>query len=437
MIGAVILQVVLIALNAVFASAEIAVISMNEMKLKMLTEQGDKRAGKLSRLTKEPARFLATIQVAITLAGFLGSAFAADNFAGPLVSALLKAGVPVPESVLNSIAVVLITLILSYFSLVLGELVPKRIAMKKTEEMALGMAGTLSFVSKAFAPLVALLTASTNGILRLLGIAPSDNDDEVTEEEIQMVLLAGNKQGIIDSDETEMIQNIFEFDDIPVSQVCTHRIKVTALYTEDSMEEWDRIIRESYHTYYPVCRESRDNIEGILDTKLYFRMADRSREKVMKEAVQPAYFVPEAMKANVLFQNMKKSRSCFAVVIDEYGGMTGIVTLRDLIEELVGDWYEPEEQEKSLGIRKTGQNKWEIQGYAQLDDVAEALGIELPTDVYDTFNGFLCDIIGKVPGDGESFTCEYENLKIDVHSVKKHRIGSTTVILTEKPEEET
>ncbi len=224
MIGAVILQVVLIALNAVFASAEIAVISMNEMKLKMLTEQGDKRAGKLSRLTKEPARFLATIQVAITLAGFLGSAFAADNFAGPLVSALLKAGVPVPESVLNSIAVVLITLILSYFSLVLGELVPKRIAMKKTEEMALGMAGTLSFVSKAFAPLVALLTASTNGILRLLGIDPSDNDDEVTEEEIQMVLLAGNKQGIIDSDETEMIQNIFEFDDIPVSQVCTHRI---------------------------------------------------------------------------------------------------------------------------------------------------------------------------------------------------------------------
>ncbi|QNM06026.1 hemolysin family protein [Qiania dongpingensis] len=435
MIGPILLQIVLIFLNATFASAEIAVISMNETKLKKLADEGNKRAGKLAALTEQPARFLATIQVAITLAGLLGSAFAAENFAGPLVTVLMDMGVTVPENVLKSVSVFLITLVLAYFNLVFGELVPKRIAMKKSEETALGMAGTLSFVSKVFAPLVFLLTASTNGILRLMGIDPDEDDEKVTEEEIRMLLMAGNEQGTIDADENEIIQNVFKFDDITVGQICTHRVEVTSLLLADSMEEWERIIHESRHTHYPVCGESRDDILGVLDTKDYFRLPERTKEAVMEKAVDGAYFIPEAMKANVLFRNMKKTRTYFAVIIDEYGGMAGIITLHDLMEALVGDLYELEEPEQPEDIQNIGEGQWQIQGCADLDEVAETLGVRLPTDVYDTYNGFLFGVIGRVPGDGETFTCRYDRMKIEVHTVVNHRICDTTVTLLPSAEE--
>ena len=221
MIGSIILLIVLIFLNAIFASAEIAVISMNDAKLKKLTEEGNKKAIKLTKLTEQPARFLATIQVVITLAGFLNSAFAADYFADPLVDLFVSLGVPIPRSVLSSVSVIIITVILSYFNLVFGELVPKRIAMKKT------LAGPLYTISKIFTPLVFLLTVSTNGVLRLLGIDPNESEEQVTEEEIRMMLSEGSQQGTIDQSETEMIQNVFDFNDISVEQICTHRIDVT------------------------------------------------------------------------------------------------------------------------------------------------------------------------------------------------------------------
>ncbi|MEG1968470.1 MAG: CNNM domain-containing protein, partial [Clostridia bacterium] len=208
----ILLQILLIALNAVFACAEIAVISMNDNKLAQMAAQGDKRAVRLARLTSQPARFLATIQVAITLSGFMGSAFAADNFSDKLVQWLLSLGVTVPVATLDTAAVIVITLILSYFTLVFGELVPKRIAMKKAEALALGMSGLITAISKLFAPLVWLLTASTNGILRLFGIDPNAEDEEVSEEEIRMMVDVGNQKGVIDPVEREMIQNVFEFD---------------------------------------------------------------------------------------------------------------------------------------------------------------------------------------------------------------------------------
>lgn len=218
MIGAILLQILLIFGNAVFASAEIAVISMNDAKLKRMTHDGDKRAKKLTALTEQPARFLATIQVAITLAGLMGGAFAAENFAGPLVGLLMSLGIPVPENVLHSVSVVLITLALTYFSLVFGELVPKRIAMKKPDSMALGMSGMLFGVWKLCKPVVWLLTFSTNQILRLLGVDPEEEDEVVTEEEIRMMLAEGREQGTIRPEESQMIQNVFEFDDTPAEQ---------------------------------------------------------------------------------------------------------------------------------------------------------------------------------------------------------------------------
>lgn len=332
-----ILQIILIACNAVFACAEIAVISMNDARLNRMASEGDKRALRLKALTGEPARFLATIQVAITLSGFLGSAFAADNFSGRIVSALVNAGVTVPAKTLDTICVVLITLILSYFTLVFGELVPKRLAMKNAEKLALGMSGLITFISKAFKPLVWLLTRSTDGVLRLLGIDPDAENDAVTEEEIRMMIDEGIESGAIDAEEKRMLTNVFEFDDAVVGDIATHRTLVDMLDAGDGDEVWSATIHDKRHSYYPVCDGSPDKIIGVLDAKSWFRLADRSRESVMARAVNEPYFVQESMKADVLFANMKKRRRHFAVVLDMYGGVSGIITMNDLVEEIVGD----------------------------------------------------------------------------------------------------
>lgn len=426
MIGSIIILIVLILLNAIFASAEIAVISMNETKLQALTQAGNKKAGKLTKLTQQPARFLATIQVAITFAGFLSSAFAADYFSGPLVSALLKIGIPVPEAVLNSVSVVVITIVLSYFSLVFGELVPKRIAMKKSESLALSLAGLLYSVSRIASPLVSLLTASTNGILRLLGINPEESEEEVTEEEIRMMLSQGSQQGTIEKEETEMIQNVFDFNDISAEQLCTHRMDVLSLNANDTLENWKNLIFQSRHSFYPVYQDTIDNIIGILDAKDYFRTDAATKEDLLQKAADTPWFVPENIKANILFQKMRECRQYFAVLVDEYGGMSGIVTLHDLMEALVGDLYDEEEYNPQPEIQMISQNTWRILGSAPLDDVSEATGLVLPTDKYDTYSGFICDILGRIPDNGETFCCQSHGLDIQVHSVLNHRIGETT-----------
>ena len=436
MVGPLILQVVLIFLNAVFASAEIAVISMNETKLRKMAEDGDRRARHLYTLTEQPAKFLSTIQVAITLAGQLGSAFAADSFSGPLAGWIVSMGVPVPERVVKTAALVLITMILAYFSLVFGELVPKRIAMKKSEELSLLLSGLLYGVSKVFAPLVFLLTKSTNGVLRLMGINPEEEDEQVTEEEIRMLLMEGNAQGNIDAEESEMIRNVFEFDDISVEQICTHRVDMDCLYLEDGMKDWEETIHKTRHTHYPICNENQEDIVGILDTKDYFRLEDRSRDNILAHAVEKAYFVPESMKANTLFQSMKEKRIYFAVLVDEYGGVSGLITLHDLIESLVGDLYDADEEEEPEDIVRLEDGQWLIQGGAGVEDVAEELKVELPAQDYDTFGGYICSVIDRIPEDGESFTCDTEDLEIRVTGVENHRILEAFVRKKETPEEE-
>ena len=308
MTGAILLQIVLIALNAVFASAEIAVISMNDAKLERLAKKGNKQAKRLVALTAQPARFLATIQVAITLAGFLGSAYAADNFAAPLVQKLLTAGVRIPQSTLNSICVFAITLVIAYFSIVFGELIPKRVAMNKTEQIALSVSAPLSLVSVLFKPLVWLLTASTNGILKLLGIRPEE-DETVTEEEIRMMAAVGSEKGVIEADENEMIQNVLDFNDISVEELCTHRKEVVTLDMQDTLEIWEETARNSRHNYMPVCGKDTDDIIGVLDIRAFYRMdwrdADLTKERVLEQCLRKAYFVPENMKADVLCRQMK------------------------------------------------------------------------------------------------------------------------------------
>ena len=414
-------QVVLIMLNAIFASAEIAVISFNDMKLQKLVEEGDKRAAKLAALTAQSSKFLSTIQVAITLSGFLGSAFAADNFSGYLVAGFKALGIHAPESVMNSAAVVITTLILSYFTLIFGELVPKRIAMRKAEALSLALAGLLSAIAKLFAPIVWLLTISTNSILRLIGIDPDADDEEVSEESIRMMVDAGSEQGAIDMDEKEFIQNVFEFDDLTAKDIAVHRTEICFLWLEDSMEVWDETIQTNRYTRYPVCGETSDTIIGILNTKDYFRLEDKSRESVLQNAVKPAYFIPENIKADVLFNNMRRSRNTMAVVLDEYGGVSGIV-----VEQLVGELVD-EEPEEDLEIERINGGIWKIRGSAPLDEVSKAIGIEIESENYDTLNGLIIEALGRIPKDGTQFEVDTAGLRIRVMDVQDHQVTSAIV----------
>ena len=423
-----ILQVVLISLNAVFACAEIAVITMNDAKLAKLASEGDKRAIKLARLTSQPARFLATIQVAITLSGFLGSAFAADNFAKRITALLSQSLTSIPAATINTISVLIITLILTFFTLVFGELVPKRVAMKNAEKLALGMAGLINGVAKVFAPLVWLLTASTNGILRLLGIDPNSEDEEVTEEEIRMMVDVGSEKGTIEATEKEMIHNVFEFDNVSAEDILTHRTQVDILWLDENDAEWAEVIHNTRHSFYPICRDSSDDVVGILDAKTYFRLSDHSRDHVMAQAVQQPRFVPESIKADDLFLDMKRSRNHFAVVMDEYGGMCGIVTMNDLIEVIVGDIDEQEDDGEPI-ITLVSDGVWRTQGSVPLEDISEAIGCPLPSDEYDTLNGLVFSVLNEIPDDGMEFAVDAACLHIEVREMKNHGIERAEISL--------
>ena len=396
---------------------------MNDNKLAKMVAEGDKRALRLARLTSQPARFLATIQVAITLSGFLGSAFAAENFSGVLVDWLISLHVPVNPEVLDSIAVIFITLLLSYVTLVFGELVPKQVAMRNAEKLALGMSGLISGIATAFRPLVSLLTASTNGVLRLLGIDPNAPEEAVSEEEIRMMVDVGSEKGAIDSEEREFIQNVFEFDNIPIRDIITHRTEITMLFMEDAMSVWEETIQSTWFTYYPICQDTPDHVVGVLNSKAYLRLSDRSRENVLKEAVTPAYIVPESLMADVLFKNMRRDRERFAVVLDEYGGMSGIITIRDLLEELVGDLAddtEAEEDEKNE-ILQISENQWDVDGSILLETLTEKLGICLECEEYDTLNGLIFHHLGTSPEAGD--VLELEDVQIQVVEVHNYQVS--------------
>ena len=430
--GQLLLQLILIFLNAVFACAEIAVLSVNEAKLAKYEGDETRKVRKLRRLTENPSKFLSTIQVAITLSGFLGSAFASDNFASRLTAWIMSMGeargVQLPHDTIQSASVIVITLLLSYITLICGELVPKRIAMKQSEKLALGMAPMLCGVSKIFTPIVWLLSASTNGVLRLLGIDPNEEEEQVSEEEIRFMVDEGSQKGVIDEQEQELIQNIFEFDDLTVSEFATHRTDIAIPWMEDDNDKWEEIIHETRHSVYPVCDETIDNVVGVLSVKDFFRYRSMDRSAMLEEVVRPAYFVPEGIHADVLFKQMKKTKNHFAVVLDEYGGMMGIVTMNDLVEQILGDLDDGDEAvPEEPDITKISDDTWEARGVAPLDVIAEELEIELPLEKYDTIGGYVFAEYGVVPEDGTTFELERPALHVCVTEIKDHRISKMTL----------
>lgn len=423
----ILLQIFLILLNAVFACAEIAVISINDNKLEKMALNGNKKAKKLIKLTSEPAKFLATIQVAITLSGFLGSAFAAQNFSNKLANFIVSLGVDIDIKTLDTISLILITLILSYITLIFGELVPKRLAMKKAEELALLMSTLITFISKIFAPIVFILTASTNFILRLLKIDPNSEENNVSEEEIRLMVDVGTQKGVIDLEEKEIIQNVFEFDDIIVDEFATHRTEISCLWLDDDISKWEDTIHQTRHSIYPVCDKTVDKIIGVLKVKDYFASLLKTKENILQNVVKPPYFVPSTIHADVLFRQMKQTKNHFAVVLDEYGGTNGIVTINDLLEQLVGDLEDEHTDEIETSIKQLDDNTWALNGSVLLEDVFKTINLPIPNDDNDTFSGYVFNYYGCILDDGNQFELDIDNIHVKVIQISNHKIQKAII----------
>ena len=421
----ILILIVLIFLNAFFAAAEIALISLSEGKIRKQAEDGDRRAAKLLKLIQSPDNFLSAIQIGITLAGFLASAFAADTFSDRLVRWLVdQCGVTaLPEGSLNAIAVVVITLILSYFTLVFGELVPKRLAMKKTEGVARATCGAVSVLSVVFRPVIWLLSKTTNGILRLLHIDPRDTGDEVSEDEIRMMVDIGEEKGAIETNEKEMIENIFEFNNTTAEDVMVHRTDMVMIWIEDPEEEILRIIEESGMSRFPVYNENADDIVGILNTRDYLFNTHRKTPRAFRELLRPAYFVPESVRTDVLFRDMQSKKVHMAIVVDEYGGTSGLVTMEDLLEEIVGNIYDEFDPQDEQDIIRLEDNLWRVAGSAELETLAEELDVELPEEEeYDTLGGLVFSQLSVIPEDGSKVEVDACGLHIKVVELTDRRV---------------
>lgn len=419
------LQLVLIAVNALFAATEIAVISLNETKVRRMAEGGDRKAAKMLRMVSEPTGFLSTIQICITLAGFLGSAFAADNFSDKLVNWLINdcevSGVS--PSALDTISVIIITLVLSYFTLVLGELVPKRIAMKRSESIARAVSGLMIGMTAALRPIIWLLTVSTNGVLRLCGIDPEDNAGEVSEEEIIMMLDEGEEAGSIESGEKELIKNVFSLNDTTAEDVMVHRSQVAFLKRDDARTTLLNEIAESGYSRFPVYGENIDDIVGILYAKTYLTAQSRGERCEMKDFLMPPRFVHASTHINRILLDMQRENAHMAVVVDDYGGVIGIITLEDILEELVGEIWD-ESDEVIENIRERSDGSYDINGSTRLSDMCESIGCSIDSEA-DTVGGWVTEMLGGIPESGESFECG--GMHVTVESTDKRRVLKVNV----------
>lgn len=438
------LQAILIALNAIFVAAEVAFSEENESKLAQLAQKKKKKARRIEKLTENSNKFSATVRTLVTFTGYFAAAFAAINFSDELAfkfDTLIRNKdwyINVSAKALVNVSVILIMLLLSFVTLIFGELLPRRFAAKKADKVAPALVNLISTLSAILAPLVWIINGITGLLLRLFGINPSDEDDKVTEEEILFMVDAGSEEGSIDEDEKEIIQNVFEFNDTTAGEIATHRTDIDMLCTEDTPEEWEQIIHDTRHTFFPIYTDSVDKIIGVLNAKDYFRLEDKSIDNVTKNVMRAPYLVPETLAADVLLKNMRTRKEYFAVVMDEYGGMRGIVTLTDLLECIVGDidYADDESAEEEIPeIEQIDDVTFVVSGIAPISDVEKAIDRTLDEHDCDTIGGYILSIVGSIPEDGATVTAEGEVFSVEVTDVKDHRIERAVITL--KPVEET
>ena len=428
-------QVILILINAFFAATEIAVISLNANKLRKLEEEGDKMAPKLLHMVEDSSSFLSTIQIAITLSGFLGAAFAGDAFAEYLTAWVPSLGVGIPASVLNTISLVVVTIILSYFTLVFGELVPKRIAMQKSMEMARLSCRVVSAIATIAKPVVKLLSLSTNGMLRLLRMKVDVEEEQVTEDEIRMMIDLGNESGSIKEDEKELLHNVFDFSDQTVSDVMTHAADVETISVDATRDEVLSTIRATGLSRFPVYGEDESDILGVLNARDFLVDWAVDGNKSVRELMRPAYLVPETLSADDLLKDMQIKKIHLAVVLDEYGELAGVITVEDLLEEIVGNIYDEFDPAEPQELEQLGENLWRVSGSLSVDDLADELDIEIPEDEdYDTVGGMILSCLRTIPEDGSRPLVQVNGLELQAEKVEDHRIRS--VLVRKLPEDD-
>ncbi len=418
MLSQLIVLVVLILLNAFFAATEIAFISLNDAKVSRDAKEGKKQAKQISKMLKEPSKFLATIQIGITLAGFLSSAFASEAFADNLAPVLNNI-IPVDIAFWKSISIIIITIVLSYFTLVFGELVPKRIAMKNYEKIAYFTVPIVKFISIITAPFVKLLTISTDIVSKLFGVKPND-EETVTEEEIKMMVDVGEESGTIEQEEKELINNVFEFNDKAVSEVMIHRTDIYAIDINSRISDILEVLDEYKYSRIPVYKEQIDDIQGILFVKDLLKFLKSNEEVQIRDIMREAVFVSENKKINDLFKELQKNKQQMAIVLDEYGGTAGIITMEDILEELVGnifDEYDDVEHE----FEKIDDNTFRISGSVSIHELKKILGVNIEEGEYDTLSGYLIEKLDRIPSDGEKPIIETETVtyKIDEYEDKR------------------
>jgi putative hemolysin len=426
------LQLVLILLNAFFAATEIAVISLNEKKVRAQAEDGDKKAAKILKIIEEPTRFLSAIQVGITLAGFLGSAFAADNFAERLSGFVVRtfSVSPAYHGVINTVAVILITLILSYFTLVLGELVPKRVAMRHKEKLANAVCGFISGLTVALKPVIWLLTASTNGMLRLFGIDPNAKEEAVSEEDIVIMLDAGADEGTLNEDDITYIKNVFKLDRLTAADVMTQRSNMVTV-TEHATEQeiLARLASEGY-SRVPVYAEDNERVIGILHAREYLLHRGEPDFK-LADALLPPVFVPETIHLDALFRDMQRDQRHMVIVVNEYGHVSGLVTMEDILEQLVGEIWD-EQDVATEDIVSVDEHTWRVRSAISIDEFFEFFELDANEDIVSTtVNGWLTEACGNIPEVG--YTFDYENLTVTV--TKADGVMTHEVLVEAKPAE--
>ena len=429
------LQLMLILLNAFFAATEIALISINEKKVRALAEDGNKKARKMLKIIEEPTKFLSTIQVGITLAGFLGSAFAADSFTEKLTGALVSAFNVPPQhiEIIDTVSVIIITLILSYFTLVLGELVPKRIAMRHKEKLANGVCGIISVLTTILKPIIWFLSVSTNVVLRLFGINPHEKEEAVSEEEIVVMLDAGADEGTLKQDDVEYIKNVFKLERLSAVDVMTQRSSIIAVSEDISEEDLLKIIDEEGYSRIPVYSDSLDNVIGILHTRKYLLRHANPDFKLEDVLIAPE-FVPESVHLDTLFKSMQQNHTHMVLVVNEYGCTSGIVTMEDIIEELVGEIWD-EQDDATEPIIPLSDDTYSVSSSVSIDAFFEYFSLEKSEYIESTtVNGWLSEVCGHIPEVGFAF--DYENLSISVTQADEQMAHEVSVKITSSPEED-
>lgn len=426
----------LILVNAFFAASEIAVITLNDNKIRKMAEDGNKKAEKILKLTENSSRFLSTIQIGVTLSGFLTSASASQSFAYILTEKL--SFLPFSSSMIQGISTVLITIVLSYFSLVLGELVPKKIAMQKAEALTFKFVGILSATASIFSVFISFLTLSTNFVLKILGFDPNSSEDTVTEEEILMMVDVGEEKGLIVGSAKDMIENIFDFSDTTVEEIMTHRTDVTAVEDTSTVQDVVNLAIEEGYSRMPVFHEDLDTVLGIIYVKdlLKYVGSEINGDVKITDLMRPAYFVPETQRCTELFAEMTEKKVQIAVIVDEYGGTSGIITLEDLLEAIVGniqDEFDDEEEE----IRRVSDNSYTVEGSTSIDEISDLVGVTLPEGDYDTIAGLVVEKIRRIPKSGEHPVVRVENLTLTVQEVEENRISRILIVKDLPVKEET